>query len=170
MRNLLFAGAALGLAIPALALAQRSDVPPPLPAAAVDYVDEDEPVYAGEVDYGDHESEPERGPLIDPREAAEMAQNMDRLVGAVMNLPIGGIVAAVNPEAALEYGPNATVRDMATRDDPDAEARIRGGIRASAAGAGAMSQALAQIMPVLERTMQQVERDMDAAMRPYRRD
>lgn len=175
MRNLLILGATLGLAVPAIALAQGGAEADPRPLYADEaYEDEpfaDEAVYAGEVEYGPAAPDAPYAPtIVDPREAADMAHRMDRLVGAVMNLPIGGIMEAVNPEALYEYGPNATVRDMATRGDPDAEARIRGGIHASAAGIGAMSQALAQVMPVLQQTMQQVERDMEAAMRPYRRD
>jgi hypothetical protein len=108
--------------------------------------------------------------MLDQREVAEVAQSMDRLVGAVMDLPIGGIMAAVDPEGRNQYRRNETVRDMATRDDPEAEARIRGGIHASTAGIGAMSQALAQMMPVFRRSMEEMERNMDRALRSYRRD
>lgn len=149
MRKMIVAVAAL--ALPAAAAAQQ----PPAPPSGYD---------------GYAEDARDEAPLLDQREIADMAQSMDRLVGAVMDLPIGGIMAAVDPEGRRGHRPDETVRDMATRDDPDAEARIRGGIQASTAGIGAMSQALAQMMPVFRRSMEEMERSMDRAMRAYRRD
>ncbi|HEY0116646.1 MAG TPA: hypothetical protein VGB54_13100, partial [Allosphingosinicella sp.] len=99
----------------------------------------------------------------DPRDLAEMAGRMDRLVGAIMDLPIGGIVAAVDPEGRGEYRRGDTVRDMATRDDPDAEERLRSGIRGTTRSIGAMTQAFARVMPVLQRALEEMERDMAAA-------
>jgi hypothetical protein len=161
MRKILFAGAALALAAPAVA---QQPV-----ASATGYDD----AYEAEADrgYDDYVTD-DRGeaPVLDGRDVAEMGQTMDRLVGAVMDLPIGGIVAAVDPEGRSAHRRNETVRDMATRGDPEAEARIRGGIHASTAGIGAMSEALAQMMPVFRRSMEEMERSMDRAMRAYRRD
>ena len=158
MRKILIIGAALTVAAPASA--QPADS---APARGYDgYVVDDRDGL-----YGDEAS---TEPVLDPREMGDMAQRMDRLVGAVMDLPIGGIVAAVDPERGSDYRRGETVRDMATRDDPEAEARIRGGIHASTAGIGALSQALGQMMPVLRQSMEQMERSMEQAMRPYRRD
>lgn len=160
MRKMLVAGAAFALAAPALAQQQ-----PDIPAPAYD------DAAAAEVAADDYVADArDEAPVIDQREVADMAQTMDRLVGAVMDLPIGGIVAAVDPEGRRGHRRDETVRDMATRDDPHAEARIRGGIHASTAGIGAMSQALAQMMPVFRRSMEEMERHMDRAMRGYRRD
>jgi hypothetical protein len=159
MRKLLFAGAALALAAPALAQ------PPAPPAPVYDAEMPADSAYDGYATDARGEA-----PVLDQREVAEVAQSMDRLVGAVMDLPIGGIMAAVDPEGRNQYRRNETVRDMATRDDPEAEARIRGGIHASTVGIGAMSQALAQMMPVFRRSMEEMERNMDRALRSYRRD
>lgn len=158
MRKMLVAGAAFALAAPALA-----QQPPVGPAPVYDEAAE----VAADSYVADARDE---APVIDQRAVADMAQTMDRLVGAVMDLPIGGIVAAVDPEGRRGHRRDETVRDMATRDDPHAEARIRGGIHASTAGIGAMSQALAQMMPVFRRSMEEMERHMDRAMRGYRRD
>lgn len=153
MRKLLVAGAALALSAPAFA--QQ----PPIHDDAAEAVRDGQVADARDA-----------VPVIDQREVAEMAQTMDRLVSAVMDLPVGGIVAAIDPEGRRGHRRDETVRDMATRDDPDAEARIRGGIHASTAGIGAMTHALAQMMPVFRRSMEEMERHMDRAMRPYRRD
>jgi len=155
MRKLLILGAAAAaLAVPAFAQ-------PPA-------YDEDDYAYEEEVEG------PEPAPVLPhPGEVREIAGAMDRLVGAVMDLPIGGIARAVDPYGANSVPPGATVRDMATRDDPYAEARIRAGIHGATRGVGAMSEALARAMPVLQRSIEQVSRDMEAAIdqadigRPY---
>jgi len=160
MRKLLILGAALIVAVPAIAQPDYDDRPAP---------DED-------VAYEEEWEEPAEPPapvLPHPGEVREIAGAMDRLVGAVMDLPIGGIARAVDPYGASNVPPGATVRDMATRDDPYAEARIRGGIQGATRGVGAMSEALARAVPVLQRSFEQVSRDLERAMdevdagRPY---
>ena len=164
MRNILIIGTALALAAPAAA--QRVEVPQPVFDREI--AAEDERAYDG---YAVDDRDGEDGaPLLDPQSVSDVAQRMDRLVGAVMDLPVGPIVAAVDPEGRGDYRRGDTVRDFATRDDPEAEARIRGGIHASTAGIGAMSQALTQMMPVLRRSMEEMERSMDRALSAYRRD
>lgn len=107
---------------------------------------------------------------IDPVDVGRMAATMDRLVGAVMDLPVGGIAEALDPLGRSGYRRGDTVRDMA---DPAAEARIRAGIRGSAAGIGAMSEAFARMLPVLQRSIDQISRDVAGAIdqveyhRPY---
>jgi hypothetical protein len=100
----------------------------------------------------------------DGRQVDDAARRMDRLIGAIMDLPIGGIVAAVDPEGRGEYGRGDTVRDMAERDDPGAEARIRYGIRGASRSVGMMSQAFARAMPALRRSIQEIERSMATAI------
>src|SRR3546814_20671446 len=59
-----------------------------------------------------------------------------------------------------------TVRDMATRDDPYAEERMRGSIGAITDNMALMTEKLAVLIPVLSRSMIDLERRMDEAMRP----
>jgi hypothetical protein len=103
-------------------------------------------------------------PILNPGQVQVMGGAIDRLLGAVMDLPIGGIAAALDPYGRSRHDPRTTVRDMATRDDPYAEARIRAGVRGAARGVGAMSQALARVMPELERSIDEVGREIEAAM------
>lgn len=152
MRRFLIAGAAL-IVVAAPALAQPPAYEPP--SYEEDWDDADVAV------------------AVDPREVARMAHVMDRLVGAVMDLPIGPIVVAVDPLGRSGYHPGATVRDMATRDDPYAEARIRAGIHGASRGIGAMSEALQRMMPALRRSFDEVSRSIEQAIdeadldRPY---
>jgi hypothetical protein len=93
---------------------------------------------------------------------------MERMVGAMMDMPIGGIVEAMEPGRVMtEAERNQTVRDMATRDDPYAEERMRGSIHAMTGQMGLMTEQLAVLIPVLSRSMVDFERRMEEAMRPY---
>jgi hypothetical protein len=115
-------------------------------------------------DYGRQDRREAGPPVLHPGQARAMAGAMDRLLGAVLDLPIGGIAAAVDPYGRGGYHPGATVRDMATRDDPYAEARMRAGIRGATRGVGAMSEALTRMMPVLQRSIDEVGREIAGAM------
>lgn len=171
MRKLLLLGAAMLVASPILAQ----------PAGRVDGPAYDAPMPGPSAEDGEWEDEDYQGedrgrmapPVVHPGQVEAMGGAMDRLLGAVLNLPIGGIAAAVDPYGRSNVPPGATVRDMATRDDPYAEQKLRAGIRGATRGVGAMSQALARVMPELERTIEQVEREVEAAVdaaeprRPY---
>jgi len=162
MRKLLFLGAAMLIAAPAAAQPAASvddaRYEAPLPQAMGDDEDWDEE------DYDRYREEQAAPPVLHPGQVEAMGGAMDRLLGAVLDLPIGGIAAAIDPYNRGRIPPGATVRDMASRDDPYAEQRLRAGIRGATRGVGAMSQALARVMPVLERSIEQVEREMEAAI------
>jgi hypothetical protein len=177
MRKLLFLGAAVLVAAPVLAQPTARNNDPvhdaPMPQAMADdedWDDEDDGrgdqgrYNDGRYDQGRYDQGRGAPPIVQPGQVEAMGGAMDRLVGAVMSLPIGGIAAAVDPYNRGGIHPNATVRDMATRDDPYAEERMRAGIRGATRGVGAMGQALARAMPVLERSIREVEREMEAAM------
>lgn len=168
MREILIFGASLALAAPAMA--QPPQYQPPQYQPSGDPL----PGYQGEapddrLEGDDRDDLPQAGALPDPREMARHGQAMERMVGAVMDLPIGGIVAAVDPYGRGAYRPGDTVRDMATRDDPYAEDRIRHSLRATTAGMGALMEALARLTPVLRDTADQLERSVGEAMRGYDR-
>ena len=165
MRKLLLIGAAMLVAAPLAAQPAAYDpaYDAPLPEAMGDDEDYDRQDYEGQ-DYDRQDRDEAGPPVLHPGQVRAMGGAMDRLLGAVMDLPIGGIAAAVDPYGRGGYHPGATVRDMATRDDPYAEARMRAGIRGATRGVGAMSQALARVMPELERSIDQVGREIEAAM------
>lgn len=160
MRKLLIVGAAAAaLTVPAFAQ-PRAPEPP-----VYEHEEED---YEEQGRYEEERNEDDYGrpaPVLpQPGEVREMAGAMDRLLGAVMDLPIGGIARAIDPYGRSNVPPGATVRDMATRDDPYAEQRIRAGLDGATRGVGAMSEALTRALPVLQRSFEQVSRDMEAAM------
>lgn len=106
--------------------------------------------------------------LPSTHEIDAMGDVMERVVGAVMDMPIGGIVEAMEPGRNLsEVERHQTVRDVATRDDPYAEERMRGSIDAITGNLGLMTEQIAVLLPVLSRSMIDFERRMEEAIRPY---
>ncbi len=160
MRKLLFIGAAMLAASPVVAQPADYDDAPAYDTRAPGPEDE----AWDEEDFDRDEQDGLAPPVMHPGQIEAMGGAMDRLLGAIMNLPIGGIAAALDPYNRGGVHPNATVRDMATRDDPYAERRLRAGIRGATRGVGAMSHALARMMPVLERSIELVAREMVAAI------
>lgn len=141
MRKLLISAASLAFAAPALAQ------PYPYPEVPGDEVARE---------------------LPSTHEIDAMGNVMERMVGAVMDMPVGGIVEAMEPgRYHSEAERNRTVRDMATRDDPYAEERMRGSIDAITGQMELMTEQLAMLIPVLSRSMIDLERRMEEAMRPY---
>jgi hypothetical protein len=148
MRKLLIAACALAIAAPAAAQSQNS--------RADDYRAEG---------YRDGEFEEA---LPDRRDIARTGEVLDRLLGAMLNLPIGPIVTAVDPQGRGRYRPSDTLRDLS--DDPHVEERLRGSIRSTTAGIGAMTEAMAAMAPVLRQTIHEARRRMEDAMSAPHRD
>jgi len=147
MRKFLIAAAALG-AFSAPAFAQPYEPGEPVP-----YQEEFEEEFEGEDAF-----------VLDPAEIGRMAGVMDRMVGALMNLPIGGIAEAVDPLGRSGIGRGDTLRDVAGREDPFVEERIRAGIQGATRGLGAMSQAMQRMMPALRRSLDEISRSFEDAM------
>lgn len=110
--------------------------------------------------------------LPSPEVMDRAARTVDAVVGAVMNVPVGPIVEAANPGRKLSKRERSqTVRDVATRDDPYAEERMRREMGAITAGMGDMAVQLAVITPILRQTVEDAQRRIEAATRdlPSRR-
>jgi hypothetical protein len=176
MRKLLIiGGAVLFAAVPVLAQPPAVEPPPPTDRAddegrgrGDDRIHEDERDYDDAADYAPLDEE--LAAVADPREVARMGVAMDRLLGAVMDLPIGGIVEAVDPYGRSGYRRGDTVRDMASRDDHYFEERLRAGIRGSTRSVAVMSRALARMMPVMQESIREVERSVEEALDESRPD
>ena len=110
-------------------------------------------------------------PRAEQVEAA--GETIDRVVGAVLDVPIGPIVDAVeaaDPDSRhRRRGPrDRTLRDMASRDDPHFEDRLRDSIHGVTVGMGAAMEQVAILAPVLRRSLADMERGIAEAMRDHR--
>jgi hypothetical protein len=144
MRNLILAASALALAAPAAA---------------------QNPIFHDELDETIVAA-------IPPAEAVEeIGFAMDRVLGAVLDVDIGPIMDAVDPYrrgGGYRHEGERTVRDMAGRDDPYFEDRLRHSLYGVTANMGGMMEALAVVAPVMRRSLADLERNVGEAMRDHR--
>lgn len=111
--------------------------------------------------------------LQDPRTQETLAAALSAMVGAMLDLRVGGIanaVAKADPSGrAREVDPDMTVADMAAKDNPDfaddLDADIRGGTRMVGAMAGALAELLPQLTVLARDVDERVEAARDAARR-----
>ncbi|MFN3944143.1 MAG: hypothetical protein ACK4K7_04350 [Allosphingosinicella sp.] len=108
---------------------------------------------------------------IPPAERVEeYGHAMDRVLGAVLDLDIAPLADALDPygrERRYHRG-ERTVRDMAGRDDPYFEDRMRHSLYGVTANLGGMMEALAVVAPVMRRSLADLERNVEEAMREGR--
>ncbi len=109
---------------------------------------------------------------IPPAEEVEaLAPVIDRMTGAMLDLDVAPIMDAADPWRR-HYGPRRgrTLREIAGRDDPWFEHRLRDSIYGTTAGIGRMMDAIAIAAPAMRRSLAQMEREMGRALRaPPRR-
>jgi hypothetical protein len=108
------------------------------------------PAAAQPVDSRDYEEAIAR---VDLRRAAAM---VERMVDAFMGLPVGGIAAAFDPLGRGGIYPTDTLGSITHRNDPDAHRRMRANIRGAARSAEVTGRAVARMMPVLERSLEEM--------------
>jgi len=104
-------------------------------------------------------------------QVAAMAPALDRATGALLDLDVGPILDAADPYGRDRYlRRQRTLRDMARRDDPLFEHRLRAQIYGTTAAMARMMDAFAAAEPAMRRSLDRMEREIGAAMRDARRD
>jgi hypothetical protein len=99
-----------------------------------------------------------------PRPSDEIqsyAPAVDRATDALLDIDLGPLLDAVDPYR--RHGPR-TLRDMARRDDPDFDRRLRASIYGNAARMGRVADAVAAAQPALRHAADRIERDMARAI------
>ncbi|MDB5693662.1 MAG: hypothetical protein JWO81_2725 [Alphaproteobacteria bacterium] len=105
---------------------------------------------------------------LPPPDAAErMGDRVDRVADAIMDIDLGPLVDAIDP-GARRRGVPTSLGHLATRRDPYARARMHDEIAGTSAGVGAAAREAAALTPVLQRSLAQAMRDIDAAVRDAR--
>jgi hypothetical protein len=146
---LITAAGTLALAAPVFA----QPVPAPVPAEAP-------PAYPDPAD-----DEFTRA-LPHPYDVEEAGDTLGRAVGAIMNVPVGGVVQAVDPTTRVRR--DETLGDLARRDDPHAEERIQDEMQVLTMKMADMMRQVAVVAPVLRRSLADLERDLGRAIDPDR--
>ena len=101
-----------------------------------------------------------------PGEVEDMAGVAGRAAEAILDVPIGGVVRAIDPTRRVPR--DATIGEMAGRDDPYLRERVRDSVDGLAAGMGDMIAEVAVIAPELRRALAGVELSLERAIRTGR--
>ena len=100
--------------------------------------------------------------LTDPATADRLADAMQSLSQALLDMRVGNIKAAVEGRRATPAERRMTVRDLARRNDPDFDRRLDQQIAAARPrieqGIRAMNQALPEVTDDLQRAQAAIER------------
>ena len=102
-------------------------------------------------------------------EVEAIGETMDRVLGAVLGMPIGPLVDAIDaadPEGRRDrrYSRGATVGDVAGRDDPYFEERLRDSIQRNSANMGRAMEQIAIAAPALRRALGEMERNVERSI------
>jgi hypothetical protein len=100
--------------------------------------------------------------LPHPYEVEEQGDRLGRAVGAIVNVPIGDVVRAIDPTAPVDR--NSTIADVAGRDDPDFQGRIEDEVRGLTLGAADLVRSMSVMAPALRRSLADLERSLGRAM------
>lgn len=124
---------------------------------------QDDPIF-------DDEPYAELEDALPPGEDVEaMAPVIDRATGALLEVDVGPLLDAADPYRRNGWRGRRTLGDIARRDDPYFDLRLRDSIYGTTAELGRMMDAMAAATPALRRSLQDAERAIDRAIRDYRR-
>ena len=104
--------------------------------------------------------------LPSPGEVEDMAHVAGRAAEAILDVPIGGVVRAIDPTRPVRR--DETVGEMAGRDDPYLRERIRDSVDGLAVGMGEMIAQVAVVAPELRRALAGIEESLDRSLRSVR--
>ncbi len=101
--------------------------------------------------------------LPHPAEVEGAAETVGRAAEAILDVPIGGVVRAIDPTRRVH--PDDTIEDVAGDRDPYVRERIRDSVDDLAVGMGAVAAQVAVIAPELRRSLAGLEHSLDRAIR-----
>jgi hypothetical protein len=108
-------------------------------------------------------------------EVEEMGDAMDRVAGALLEVPIGPLVDAIDaadPEGRRyrrAYPRERTLGDLASRDDPYFEDRLRDSIHRVTTDMAVTMDRIAAATPAMRRALGELEVSIDRAIRESER-
>ena len=110
-----------------------------------------------------------QAPVPRGEEVEAMAPAIEGAADAMLDLDVGPIIDAADPYRRGPRVRHRSLRDIARRDDPYFEQRLRGRIYATTAAMAHMMDAIAAAEPAMRRSLIEMERGIDAAIRDARR-
>ena len=110
-----------------------------------------------------------QGPMPRGEDVAAMAPAIAGAADAMLELDVGPLIDAADPYRRHPRAGRRTLREMGRRDDPYFDQRLRAQIYGTTAAIAGMIDAFAAAEPALRRSIYEMERNVDAAVRDARR-
>jgi hypothetical protein len=104
--------------------------------------------------------------LPHPAEVEDMADTAGAAAEAILDVPIGGVVRAIDPRRRVHR--DDTVEDVVGEDDPYIRDRIRESTADLAVGMGDIVAQVAVVAPELRRALAGLEHSLDRSVRDIR--
>ena len=104
--------------------------------------------------------------LPHPGEVEDMADTAGRAAEAILDVPVGGVVRAIDPSRRVRR--DDTLEDVMGRRDPYLRERIRNSTDEIAIGMGDIVAQMAVVAPELRRALAGVEQSLERSMRDVR--
>jgi hypothetical protein len=101
--------------------------------------------------------------LLDPRMADRVADTMQSLSKALLDLPVGELQAAVEGRAPTAADKKLTVRDLGRRDDPNFDRNFRQQIAQARPAIEKGMKAMSAALPAIEKAVDDASRALDRA-------
>ncbi|HMI40802.1 MAG TPA: hypothetical protein VK485_06190 [Sphingomicrobium sp.] len=101
--------------------------------------------------------------LTDPATMARVGDTVGALSHALMNMPVGEVQAAIEGRPVTPADRHRTVRDVASRGDPNFEANLQRQIAQSQVTMQASMRAMAAAMPAISRAVSQAAEEIERA-------
>lgn len=105
--------------------------------------------------------------IPEPHEIEAMTHGLDRMLGALLTIDVGPLLDAADPYGVRARG-ERTLGEVAGGEDPYFEDRLRSDLYETSSGLGRMMEAFATVTPSLARSLEELEREIEAAAGAYR--
>jgi hypothetical protein len=107
---------------------------------------------------------PQPPQLADPATADRLADAMQSLSNALLDLKVGGMQAAFEGRKASEAEKNVTVRDLARRDDPELDRHIQERIAEAKPVIEQSVRAMNEALPEIARSLAEARNSIERAI------
>ena len=102
--------------------------------------------------------------LTDPAAAGRLADAMQSLSDALLDMKVGGVQAILEGRKATPAERNVTVRDLARREDPQADRHLHERIAEAKPVIEQSIRAMNEALPEITRSLADVRRSLDRAI------
>ena len=105
--------------------------------------------------------------LPHPYEVEEMGDRLGDALGAMVDVPVGGVINAIDPYARAH--PDTSIGDLARRDDPYFDEKLQDQVADISLKMADMVRGVAIAAPAFRRSLEELERSLAPLMDSYDR-